>query len=514
MLLMSLFSGEAIAFKAGAAKVEITPPAEFQPMFLAGFLDFLRVSTGVHDPLWARVVVVEDDGGEFIAIMGLDLTGYMLDNIRKIKRIIRKRGYDDLDLNRLLICSSHTHGAPDTVGLWGATPVSSGVVPEYIEWLNQRCADAFIAAWESRTDARIRFATASTPPEIHRDDRLPININNHLPVMQICDLDGNILATLESFCAHPTITGSDNTKITADYCHYLYQRLEELCGGIAVHISSDIGAQYTAEGIESFRGAEYIGTLVADTAYQAIKDQPWSESITLDFRKTTADCLLTCPIFFLAFELGLVERQLYDGKVRFELHYARINDAEFITFPGEAFPEVGYKVKQMLSGSHQFILGLCNDELGYIVPWETFNHNEYHEELSIGPKMEPVILEAYAQLLGLSPHSKDGALLGLDECFIATAAFGNKTHPAVRVLRQFRDKYLLTNPLGRSLVKAYYQLSPRLAKMIAPSPIARFATRLLLYPLAALCFLINISPLFLAVPSAIIISALIKRKRG
>jgi hypothetical protein len=40
-------------------------------------------------------------------------------------------------------------------------------------------------------------------------------------------------------------------------------------------------------------------------------------------------------------------------------------------------------------------------------------------------------------------------------CFIATAAYGSSSHPHLKVLRQFRDKYLLSNKLGRTFVEFY-----------------------------------------------------------
>ncbi|MHA1637712.1 MAG: CFI-box-CTERM domain-containing protein [Candidatus Thorarchaeota archaeon] len=54
------------------------------------------------------------------------------------------------------------------------------------------------------------------------------------------------------------------------------------------------------------------------------------------------------------------------------------------------------------------------------------------------------------------------------ECFIATAVFGTPLDPKIDILRDFRDQWLLSNPIGRAAVYTYYEISP---------PIARFARR-------------------------------------
>jgi len=62
-------------------------------------------------------------------------------------------------------------------------------------------------------------------------------------------------------------------------------------------------------------------------------------------------------------------------------------------------------------------------------------------------------------------------------CFIATAAFGSPLDPHVRVLRSFRDNYLLTNAAGRLLVGLYNGISPPVASFISRHESAKTAAR-------------------------------------
>ncbi len=70
----------------------------------------------------------------------------------------------------------------------------------------------------------------------------------------------------------------------------------------------------------------------------------------------------------------------------------------------------------------------------------------------------------------------------LHGCFIATAAYGTPLAQEIGVLRRFRDRELLTSPLGTLAVAAYYSLSPPIAAAITSDERLRAAARALVEP--------------------------------
>jgi len=76
-----------------------------------------------------------------------------------------------------------------------------------------------------------------------------------------------------------------------------------------------------------------------------------------------------------------------------------------------------------------------------------------------------------------------------EPCFIATAAYGTASARDVCLLREFRDRYLLTNRAGAALVRAYYRLSPPVARFVAGYEPARSVARACLVPLVGLALM-------------------------
>lgn len=74
-------------------------------------------------------------------------------------------------------------------------------------------------------------------------------------------------------------------------------------------------------------------------------------------------------------------------------------------------------------------------------------------------------------------------------CFIATAVFGGDSS-ITELLRDFRDKFLLTNGLGRSFVDFYYTYSPGIAAVLDGSFVLRVLAGIALIPFVLMAFIL------------------------
>jgi Leucine-rich repeat (LRR) protein len=108
-------------------------------------------------------------------------------------------------------------------------------------------------------------------------------------------------------------------------------------------------------------------------------------------------------------------------------------------------------------------------------------------------------------------------------CFIATAAYGTPMAEEIEILREFRDEYLLTNPLGQALVDLYYRVSPPMAEFITEHPALKPIVRAGLVPAVAISAIaVNTTPaekitilgLLVLVLAALAVWATRRRGRG
>ncbi|HEY0138848.1 MAG TPA: hypothetical protein VGB85_32405, partial [Nannocystis sp.] len=114
---------------------------------------------GVHDPIFARSFAVEGNGGGIIMSI-VDLPGMG----NRITRDVRTKvaALTGLDEAQVLIGSTHSHSAPDFMGLWG------GVPGDYRTWLIDQVSASMAAAWDARVPGELRVSTGKAPANNRR----------------------------------------------------------------------------------------------------------------------------------------------------------------------------------------------------------------------------------------------------------------------------------------------------------------------------------------------------------
>ncbi len=112
---------------------------------------------------------------------------------------------------------------------------------------------------------------------------------------------------------------------------------------------------------------------------------------------------------------------------------------------------------------------------------------ESRASVALGPQLDgPLSAEVQAFPEALEPYPN----LPDDACFIATAAWGSDAAPELRLLRQFRDRYLLDNGPGRAFVGWYYRHGPAAARWLEGHPGLKPLVRAALYPVVGLAALV------------------------
>lgn len=141
----------------GWAQADITPQ---KPVFIGG-MPWVRVSTGVLDPLTTTVLALEapyqDDHSEPLLWISCDLRN-IPDEIRDGVRAALKESLPTIDSDRIILNATHTHNAPPLASY--GMPLEAMEEPEYEAFAIPRIVAAAEQAWKNRRPGAISFGLA------------------------------------------------------------------------------------------------------------------------------------------------------------------------------------------------------------------------------------------------------------------------------------------------------------------------------------------------------------------
>lgn len=451
-------AGTPTLLKVGVGETIITPS---EPTRMRGFAR-AQVSTGVHDDLHSRSLVVEDRNGNTAVLMTVALCGMSEDYLERIREGVHAK--TGIPSGNIVVSCTHTHSGPN-VGAGYDTinkeEVDASVASlKYRAFLVDRCVASAVHAWESRVPGRIAVSSTNVF-ELGRNRRRLLYGGLHpdpeVGIIKVEDANGKLLGVAFNYGCHPSGIDWHNTLFTEDWPYYAIREVKKGVGdGVWVAFyqaaEGDIGVGYSAElsavgvdmPVRTYEYSERKGKQMADavlsalpgiapsrdplvrvaidrfeyplrTEYPVTVEQ--AEREVADTKKRLADiekipelrntrlCDSAKVDEFKAVQRLTTARRFFSDEKRpatrsLEQMAVRIGDAVFVTFPGELFSEIGLAIKDRSPLRKTYVIGLTCGPGGYLPSAKEFLEGDYEVNGSAySPLTEKVCVESSLSLI-------------------------------------------------------------------------------------------------------------------
>ncbi|MCK5861970.1 MAG: neutral/alkaline non-lysosomal ceramidase N-terminal domain-containing protein, partial [Candidatus Hydrogenedentes bacterium] len=225
---------------------------DFDLVWIGGF-GINRAAKGINDPVWARAMAFRNNGVT-VAVVSIDSVGITYERYITIRKMIQEK---NPDIDHVVFAATHSHEAPDTMGIWSYWFLWGSRFDEgYIRMLQEKTCEAVLEAVQNLTPADAVITTAYVPKEnFTRDSRDPQVVDNQLPLAWFKKKGTEeTIGILTSWGMHPEAMGGDNPYVSSDFIHYFRQAMEtgltgtsrfEAFGGKCVYFSGPVGGLMT-----------------------------------------------------------------------------------------------------------------------------------------------------------------------------------------------------------------------------------------------------------------------------
>jgi hypothetical protein len=403
-------------FRAAAVKADITPKT---PQPLLGYA--ARTSTGVHDPIFHRVLAMDDGRTRFfliatdIALVSPSIYDDFCKDLKKDTGIDRKNVWWTV---------THTHSAPEV----GPPGLAQAFLPgryhhqpdwDYAGFVKRTWIDAIKQATAALAPARMRvgkgFAMANMNRRARGDDgRIRLGLNPYGPVdreiglLRVESPDGKLIALAMNYAMHGTALSGANTLISGDAPGIVTEYLEKKLGGAVLYVNGAAGNIAPLYSVyPDFRAAHIneFPVLLGDRVIEAARRL----SAPVDVKFDAAERILETPrragLGWAPDLEGYSKAGPAGPMVRLPLRFLRINrETALWAAPLEMFCELALAVRDRSPFANTFFFGYSNGWLGYLPTKTAFAEGGYEPGVSPFREQaeEEVVAAALKQLEAMS----------------------------------------------------------------------------------------------------------------
>jgi neutral ceramidase len=407
LFLMVLISkGEGIT--ANVVSIDITPPLEMK-YTLGGYGERMnKPAEGIHDPIMAKALVLKNNDKKY-AIVTIDILGLPSNVKTDLLKQIAAKGWS---AENLMLLPSHSHGSLEMAAINSknvfGVPQIGIFQPELLDFFIGKLEALMVAADQNYRVVKIGTGSAKLDG-LNRNRRGDKTVDNELTVTRVDLVNGQPLAALVNWTAHPTFIGGDDMLVSAEWPGYLQSEMEKTIGrGVTVMYyngaEGDQSPVYRGQG-GAYEKIQNYGKIIAEKAISVYNSVQTKKETGLSYNYKVIDLpeQVAHPDFM---ETGGAEYGLNEQTVKVimdalgpksvGLGSVRIGDFILVGIPGELVAELGIKIKDSLKNDkvkHVAIGGMANEWISYILTEDEYvNGGGYESSVSFyGPKLGEII---------------------------------------------------------------------------------------------------------------------------
>ncbi len=433
--------------KAGFSRSDITPPLGIP---IEGNFREDNLSKGVYHEIYSHSACFSD-GNNVCSLTSVEICGIPGEIVREIRERVSKN--TSLEPDSILICATHTHSGPVVTGVLQP----ENVVRKFIDRLIGQVSESIINAYQEMKPVEVRFGRGeehtlsynrriwTKDGELHMNwEKIPPDlivgeagpIDPEILVLSFHDSKGKVKGILINFTLHPAVLAGDNNLTSGDYVGFTGREL-------AAHYRNNPevlffnGAEGNVNHINHYdpgqkRGFEEAGRIGKLLAEDVIKIMTRSEKIDVDVvscfqkditlkrRRISQDKIDWAKEVLAKWDgkpISLVDGvpdeayakaalsfvPLQDKSVGTEIQIIQVGEVRLVTLPGEVFVEYGLRIKEMVGNGRTFVIGLANDNIGYVPTRQAFKEGGYEVTLGghsyLDENTGEIILEEIRKLL-------------------------------------------------------------------------------------------------------------------
>ena len=381
-----------MSLHAGAATAEITPPVGVE---LAGFVAREQPSIGIHDPLFARALYLENEGEQILWI-NADLIAFKRSAVRQLSAILSDEF--NIPATNIIFSATHTHSGPPTIPLHFCGELHEEF-RSYMRSFERSVCEASRNAWRRAEPVTLHGGQASCSLAVDRRGKPSAHTDHVLGALGFKGGSGKWVAVLANYPIHPVVLGHENRLISGDLLGEAARQIEESCRTVALFTNGACGNQNPPARGDFDQCASWARQL-SSLAIECLSEELGEDSLAASKEtflvpveqqtgKELKEELIRLREMFqgdsnlwntrsrLALRewAGMMMHQNYDP-LPMDLQVIRIGEFRFVGVAAEVFSILAAHLRSH-AGEKVQVVGYANGDIGYLCPEAAYDEGGY-----------------------------------------------------------------------------------------------------------------------------------------